>query len=156
MPVEFLSDEQAAAFASFQGVPTRDELRKYFFLDDVDRQRATSKRRDHNKLGFGIQIGAVRYLRRFLPDPRQVGGEEDLGRNSRQWPVPAMSACLPPARGRPRPWRAHRVPAGKETPVHRSKGTPGVGSRGFDPLDPVPAPEPEPVEEKPGTERKPA
>lgn len=60
--------------------------------------------------------------------------------------------------GRPRPWRAHPVPAGKETPVRRSKNGPGIGSRGFDPLDPAPAPvpEPEPVEEKPGTERKPA
>ena len=75
MPVEFLSDEQAAAFASFQGAPTRDELRKYFFLDDVDRQQAMSKRRDHNKLGFGVQIGVVRYLRRFLTDPRQVPAE---------------------------------------------------------------------------------
>ncbi|MGI5122779.1 DUF4158 domain-containing protein [Marinactinospora thermotolerans] len=75
MPVEFLSDEQAAAFASFQGAPTRDELGKYFFLDDVDRQRAASKRRDHNKLGFGVQIGVVRYLRRHLPDPRQVLAE---------------------------------------------------------------------------------
>ncbi|MFY7066932.1 hypothetical protein ACOQFV_31155 [Nocardiopsis changdeensis] len=40
--------------------------------------------------------------------------------------------------------------------MHRSKNGPGIGSRGFDPLDPVPVPEPEPVEEKPGTERKPA
>ncbi|CAL9623990.1 hypothetical protein SUDANB121_05913 (plasmid) [Nocardiopsis dassonvillei] len=40
--------------------------------------------------------------------------------------------------------------------MRRSKQGPGVGSRGFDPLDPLPpAPEPEPVPEKPGTERKP-
>lgn len=72
MPVEFLSDEQAASFASFQGAPTRDELGKYFFLDDVDREKVVSKRRDHNKLGFAVQLGVVRYLRRFLPDPRQA------------------------------------------------------------------------------------
>ncbi|WP_436892270.1 hypothetical protein [Nocardiopsis dassonvillei] len=41
--------------------------------------------------------------------------------------------------------------------MHRSKGGPSIGTRlPWDPLDPVPAPEPEPVEEKPGTERKPA
>ncbi|MFE6306610.1 hypothetical protein [Nocardiopsis sp. NPDC057823] len=44
--------------------------------------------------------------------------------------------------------------------MRRSKNGPGIGSRGFDPLDPAPVPapvpEPEPVEEKPGTERKPA
>ncbi|MGQ4268858.1 hypothetical protein [Nocardiopsis changdeensis] len=41
--------------------------------------------------------------------------------------------------------------------MYRSKVGSGVGSRGFDPLDPVPVPvpEPEPEVEKPGTERKP-
>nr|WP_055501706.1 DUF4158 domain-containing protein [Nonomuraea pusilla] len=72
MPVGFLSDEQAAGFASFQGPPTRAQLEKYFFLDDVDREAIESKRRDHNRLGFAVQIGVVRFLRRFLPDPRQV------------------------------------------------------------------------------------
>ncbi|MCG5213281.1 DUF4158 domain-containing protein [Streptosporangium sp. KLBMP 9127] len=72
MPVEFLSDEQAAGFASFQGAPTRTELEKHFFLDDADREAIESKRRDHNRLGFAVQLGVARFLRRFLPDPRQV------------------------------------------------------------------------------------
>ncbi|SNT47897.1 Tn3 transposase DDE domain-containing protein [Streptosporangium subroseum] len=72
MPVEFLSDEQAAGFASFQGAPTRTELEKYFFLDDADRTAIEGKRRDHNRLGFAVQLGVARFLRRFLPDPRQV------------------------------------------------------------------------------------
>ncbi len=37
--------------------------------------------------------------------------------------------------------------------MHRSKGSPSIGSREYDPLDPAPAPEPD--VEKPGTERKP-
>ncbi|MFI6182986.1 Tn3 family transposase [Nonomuraea sp. NPDC051191] len=75
MPVEFLSDEQAAGFASFQGPPTRVQLEKYFFLDDADREAIDTKRRDHNRLGFAVQLGVARLLRRFLPDPRQVPAE---------------------------------------------------------------------------------
>lgn len=36
VPVEFLSDEQAVGFASFQGPPTHVQLEKYFFLDGTD------------------------------------------------------------------------------------------------------------------------
>ncbi|APC37694.1 DUF4158 domain-containing protein [Nocardiopsis dassonvillei] len=60
MPVEFLSDEQAAAFTSFQTAPSHAELRRFFFLDDRDRQWAASKRRDHDKLGSGVQLGGGR------------------------------------------------------------------------------------------------
>ncbi|MFF4779225.1 DUF4158 domain-containing protein [Microtetraspora fusca] len=67
MPVEFLSDERAARFASFQGPPSRAQLEKYFFLDDADREAIDAKRRDHNRLGFSVQLGVVRFLRRFLP-----------------------------------------------------------------------------------------
>ncbi|MFI0715520.1 Tn3 family transposase [Streptomyces inhibens] len=37
MPVEFLTDEQAAAYGRFVEEPTRPELERFFFLDDVDR-----------------------------------------------------------------------------------------------------------------------
>ncbi|MGV9547229.1 DUF4158 domain-containing protein [Streptomyces ardesiacus] len=36
MPVEFLSDEQAQAYGTFAEEPTRPELERFFFLDDVD------------------------------------------------------------------------------------------------------------------------
>jgi hypothetical protein len=75
VPVKFLSDEQAAEFASFQGPPTRAQLEKYFFLDDADREAIDAKRRDHNRLGLAVQLGVVRFLRRFLPAPRQVPAE---------------------------------------------------------------------------------
>jgi hypothetical protein len=35
--VEFLSDEQAEAYGTFAEEPTRPELERFFFLDDVDR-----------------------------------------------------------------------------------------------------------------------
>jgi len=34
MPVEFLSDAEAAAFSRFVGAPSRDDLDRFFFLDD--------------------------------------------------------------------------------------------------------------------------
>ncbi|ASQ96463.1 hypothetical protein [Streptomyces sp. 11-1-2] len=35
MPVESLSDEQAEAYGAFAEEPTRPELERFFFLDDV-------------------------------------------------------------------------------------------------------------------------
>ncbi|MFF0145757.1 DUF4158 domain-containing protein [Amycolatopsis sulphurea] len=72
MPVEFLSDEQASAYGRFPGGFTRAELERYFFLDDVDRALIEPKRRDHNKLGFAVQLATVRYVGRFLDDPLDV------------------------------------------------------------------------------------
>jgi hypothetical protein len=37
MPVESLSDEQAAAYGWFDEAPVRAELERFFFLDDADR-----------------------------------------------------------------------------------------------------------------------
>jgi hypothetical protein len=35
MPVEFLTDEEAAAFGCYAGPPTRAELDRMFYLDDA-------------------------------------------------------------------------------------------------------------------------
>lgn len=69
MPVEFLSDDQASAYGRFPSGFSRAELERYFFLDDVDRALIEPKRRDHNKLGFAVQMATVRYTGRFLDDP---------------------------------------------------------------------------------------
>lgn len=37
MPVEFLSDDQAAVYGRFEGPPSRAELERFFSLDDADR-----------------------------------------------------------------------------------------------------------------------
>ncbi|MFI5774981.1 Tn3 family transposase [Streptomyces sp. NPDC051658] len=74
MAVEFLSGEQAG-YGAFVGVPSRAELERYFFLDDADRDAVQAKRRAHNRLGYAVQLTSVRYLGRFLPDPRQVPAE---------------------------------------------------------------------------------
>ncbi|NUP42672.1 MAG: Tn3 family transposase [Streptomyces sp.] len=75
MAVEFLTDEQAARYGSFHEAPSRAELERYFFLDDADREAVQAKRRSHNRLGYAVQLTSVRFLGRFMPDPRQVPAE---------------------------------------------------------------------------------
>jgi TnpA family transposase len=72
VPVEFLTDEQAAAFGQFTGPPGRSQLERCFLLDDDDLVLVARRRGDTMKLGFAIQLGTVRYLGKFLADPIDV------------------------------------------------------------------------------------
>lgn len=72
MPVEFLSDDEAAAFGRFAEDPTQAELERYFFLDDEDRKLVEQHRGQHNRLGFAVQMCTVRYLGTFLADPLMI------------------------------------------------------------------------------------
>jgi hypothetical protein len=72
VPVEFLSDEEAAAYGAYQGAPSQSDLEKLFFLDDADRQLIAKRRGSHNRLGFALLLTTVRYLGVFLPDPLAV------------------------------------------------------------------------------------
>jgi len=44
VPVEFLTDEQVAAYGKFAEEPTRPELERFFFLGDVDRDLIVRRR----------------------------------------------------------------------------------------------------------------
>ncbi len=68
MPVEFLSDEQASVYGQFGREPTQAELERFFFLGDADRRRVQVRRGDHHRVGFGVQVGTIRFLGTFLAD----------------------------------------------------------------------------------------
>ncbi len=75
MPVSFLTKAQRDEYGQYVGVPTSQELSRYFHLDDADRLLIARKRSAHNRLGFAVQLCTLRYLGIFIPNmdvPRVV------------------------------------------------------------------------------------
>ena len=70
--MEFLTDAQVAGYGRFDGVPSRADLERFFFLDDADKDLLGDRRGDHNRLGLMLQATTARYVGRFLEDPLDV------------------------------------------------------------------------------------
>ena len=72
VPVEFLSDEQVAAFGRFGDSVPVQVLERLAWFDDADRELVAVRRGSRNRLGFAVQLATVRMLGTFLSDPTDV------------------------------------------------------------------------------------
>ena len=67
MPIGFLTEAERERLNRFPDEIPYDDLSAYFTLSDRDIQAIQRQRGDHNRLGFALQLGTLRYLG-FVPD----------------------------------------------------------------------------------------
>ncbi len=72
MPVSFLTEDQRNNYGRYIGAPTDKELACFFHMSDDDQILLMRRRGNHNKLGFALQLGTVRFLGKFLEDPMDI------------------------------------------------------------------------------------
>jgi len=72
MPADFLTQEQRLSYTQYPKDISNDQLSKYFYLDDHDKEIICTCRRDSNRLGYALQLTTVRFIGTFLANPIQV------------------------------------------------------------------------------------
>ncbi|MEU2835241.1 DUF4158 domain-containing protein [Streptomyces lavendulae] len=71
----FPTDEQRRNYGAFTAVPDDGQLAGYFLLDRDARRRAMACRGARSQLGYGVQLGTVRFLGTFLDNPEDAPPE---------------------------------------------------------------------------------
>jgi hypothetical protein len=77
MPIGFLSPADRDRLNHFPAQIPDDDLRAFFLLSDADQQLINRQREPHTRLGFALQLCALRYLG-FAPDDLSTTPEDIL------------------------------------------------------------------------------
>ena len=93
MPVEFLTDQQAARYGRFAADLSPEQLARFFHLGEADLGLVRARQSFQSQLGFALQLGTVRFLGTFLSDPTAVP-DGVLDYTARQLRIEDPRECL--------------------------------------------------------------
>src|SRR5205809_3673513 len=90
MPIGFLTTADHDRLNRFPAQIPDEDLRAFFLLSDADQTAINHQREDATRLGFALQLCALRYLG-FAPDDLSTTPEEVVLYVARQLDVPAAA-----------------------------------------------------------------